>query len=100
MYQNVTTQMVNAGFWQFQSIPVQHCQHAYGVVMVRGTGNQQWSLVYSGDCRPSKQLIQAGHGCTLLIHEATFEGALQDDVSSTQDTPAPHTHTYTHTGPS
>ncbi|KAK9853084.1 hypothetical protein WJX84_003438 [Apatococcus fuscideae] len=69
------------GFWQFESVPVQHCQHAYAVVIGHGQGTRQWSLVYSGDCRPSERLVQAGQGCSLLIHEATFEGTLQADVS-------------------
>ncbi|KAK9822596.1 hypothetical protein WJX74_008798 [Apatococcus lobatus] len=70
------------GFWQFQSVPVEHCHHAYGVVMRHGQGPKQWSLVYSGDCRPSPDLIQAGQGCSLLIHEATFEATLQADAHS------------------
>jgi ribonuclease Z len=31
-----------------------------------------WRLVYSGDTRPSTELIAAGAGATLLVHEATF----------------------------
>jgi hypothetical protein len=46
---------------------------AYGLVLGHGQG---WSLVYSGDTQPSQQLVAAGRGCTLLIHEATFEPCL------------------------
>ena len=37
-----------------------------------------WKLLYSGDTRPCKALQQAGKGCTLLIHEATFEAELTE----------------------
>jgi len=30
------------------------------------------TILYSGDCIPSTNLIRAGRRCTLLIHEATF----------------------------
>ncbi|EFJ22319.1 hypothetical protein SELMODRAFT_416540 [Selaginella moellendorffii] len=56
------------------SVPVNHCYEAYGLVLHGQTG---WHLVYSGDTRPSDRLIQAGAGCTLLIHEATFEDCLE-----------------------
>ncbi len=39
-------------------------------------GCSGWSLVYSGDTRPSDALTQLGGeggGCTVLIHEATFD---------------------------
>ena len=35
-----------------------------------------FSLVFSGDCRPSEALVVAGHGATVLVHEATFEDRL------------------------
>lgn len=49
---------------------VDHCFEAFGLVLSSMSG---WSVVYSGDTRPCENLIKAGTGCTLLIHEATFE---------------------------
>ncbi|GAX76738.1 hypothetical protein CEUSTIGMA_g4185.t1 [Chlamydomonas eustigma] len=64
----------NIGFSQWCSVPVHHCHDSWGLVLKHSTG---WSLVYSGDTRPSKQLQQYGRNATLLIHEATFEPDLQ-----------------------
>ena len=36
--------------------------------------------MYSGDTQPSEALIRAGAGATLLIHEATFEPALESEA--------------------
>ncbi|GAQ86315.1 hypothetical protein KFL_002820100 [Klebsormidium nitens] len=58
-----------------QAVPVHHCADSWGLVIHHADG---WSLVYSGDTRPTRPLIEAGRGCTLLIHEATFEGKLLD----------------------
>lgn len=41
----------------------------YGIVL-RGP---DWSLAYSGDTRPSDNLVSAGRNVDVLIHEATFE---------------------------
>uniref|UniRef100_A0A803MN56 ribonuclease Z n=1 Tax=Chenopodium quinoa TaxID=63459 RepID=A0A803MN56_CHEQI len=38
-----------------------------------------WKVVYFGDTRPCQELIEASHGVTVLIHEATFEDALMDE---------------------
>lgn len=59
-----------AGLSDVQSVPVLHCHQAFGVVLHHHSG---WKLVYSGDTRPCRALTTAGKGCTLLIHEATFE---------------------------
>ena len=37
-------------------------------------------IVYSGDCRPSTSLINAGKECDLLLHEATFDDTMQSDA--------------------
>ena len=42
---------------QFQVVPVVHCADSHGLVLEHPSG---WKLVYSGDCRPSDALIQAG----------------------------------------
>ena len=61
----------------WQSVPVEHCADAYGLVIRHVSG---WSLVYSGDSCPCRRLQEAGRGCTLLIHEATFEPALHSQA--------------------
>lgn len=65
------------GFSHLHCVPVRHCSDAYGLVLRHEEG---WSLVYSGDTQPSQQLVQAGAGCTLLIHEATFEPCLEQQA--------------------
>lgn len=38
--------------------------------------------MYSGDTRPCLELIEAVHGATILVHEATFEdGMLREAVA-------------------
>ena len=66
-----------AGLQHLRSVPVEHCYDAYGVVI---TSHQGWRIVYSADTRPSKSLTRAGQGATLLIHEATFQADLQEEV--------------------
>ena len=55
--------------FHFETVPVIHCKYAFGVVVRHASG---WSIVYSGDTRPCPELIEAGQGASLLIHEATF----------------------------
>jgi ribonuclease Z len=58
-------------------VPVWHCQESYGLIMFLKSG---FKLVYSGDCRPSKDLTREGRHCSMLIHEATFDDSLCDDA--------------------
>lgn len=32
-----------------------------------------WKVVFSGDTRPCPELIEASHGPTVLIHEASYD---------------------------
>lgn len=43
-----------AGLCEMLTVPVQHCADASAIVLGHGSG---WSVVYSGDCRPSDQLV-------------------------------------------
>jgi ribonuclease Z len=61
----------------FQSIRVHHCHDSFGVMFKL---SNQDKYVYSGDCRPSKQLVSLGQRCNVLIHEATFEDDRIDDA--------------------
>lgn len=58
-------------------VRVLHRQFPHGLVLIHTSG---WKLVYSGDTMPSPELIQAGDGCDLLIHEATMEDFLAEDA--------------------
>ncbi|KAJ3097108.1 Zinc phosphodiesterase ELAC protein 2 [Phlyctochytrium bullatum] len=60
-----------------QTVGVIHCPAAYGVVLRHRSGE---SYVFSGDCRPTPNLVTAGHGATLLIHEATLEDEKQAEA--------------------
>lgn len=59
------------------SVPVNHCRDSFGAVLVLSNGLK---VVYSGDCRPSTELVACGQGCDLLIHEATFDDSLHDEA--------------------
>lgn len=64
---------------RFEAVPVQHCPEAAAVILAHPSG---WSLAYSGDCRPSRQLSAAARGVQVMIHEATFEDDLADHAVS------------------
>ncbi|WWC73000.1 uncharacterized protein I206_106964 [Kwoniella pini CBS 10737] len=49
---------------------VPHRGRAYGLSIEHSSG---WKIVYSGDTKPSEELVRAGQNATLLIHEATLE---------------------------
>lgn len=49
---------------------VPHRGLANGLVLEHPSG---WKVVYSGDTKPSGDLVAAGDGATILIHEATHE---------------------------
>ena len=54
------------GLSQLESFHVQHCAHAYGVVLESRRG---WKLALSGDTRPCPAVAAAAHEATVLIHE-------------------------------
>eukprot|EP01061_Rhynchopus_euleeides_P013281 TRINITY_DN23206_c0_g1_i1.p1 TRINITY_DN23206_c0_g1~~TRINITY_DN23206_c0_g1_i1.p1 ORF type:complete len:744 (+),score=257.81 TRINITY_DN23206_c0_g1_i1:43-2274(+) len=60
-----------------RNVPVDHCGDAWGCVL---QGAEGWRIVNSGDTRPCEALVEAGEGCDLLIHEATFEDDKQQDA--------------------
>jgi ribonuclease Z len=65
------------GFTDIRAVQVEHCAHAFAVIL---GGTPFGRLVYSGDCRPSKNLAQAAIGADVLIHEATFEDGMEAEA--------------------
>jgi len=69
-------------FQYFRSVPVEHCPNAYGLILGLQTNPNDpiFHLCYSGDTRPSSNLIRACEqlnkqrcSMSLLLHEATFD---------------------------
>ena len=58
---------------------VDHCISAQAVAVQFPTG---FKFSYSGDCRPSKYFVQIGQDSTVLLHEATFDDAMQTDAEA------------------
>jgi len=65
------------GIKQARSVPVEHCQRAFALVV---DGAAAWRFVYSGDTMPCAALERAGEGATLLVHEATFEDGMESEA--------------------
>ena len=59
------------------NVPVYHCRESYGLILHLKSGEK---IVYSGDTRPCKNLVNAGLNATLLIHEATFDDSMIEDA--------------------
>jgi len=54
------------GLTRLESFPVQHCAHAFGIVLESQSG---WKVAVSGDTRPCPAVVEAAKDATLLIHE-------------------------------
>ncbi|KAI0330270.1 hypothetical protein GY45DRAFT_1354004 [Cubamyces sp. BRFM 1775] len=57
------------GLQDFTTVDVAHRVRCYGCV-IRHKGG--WSIVFSADTMPTENLVEVGHGATLLIHEASM----------------------------
>ncbi|GAM91588.1 hypothetical protein ANO11243_096400 [Dothideomycetidae sp. 11243] len=77
--QQVTTVITpeTLGFKDIQAVFVRHCNGALGMAL---TLPSDFKVSYSGDCRPSLDLAEIGHGSTVCIHEATFDDELRSDA--------------------
>lgn len=71
--------MIGAGFAAWQCVRVRHCFDAYGIVLQHLDG---WKVVVSGDTTPSDELVRAGMGATVLVHEATFSCERAGDAAA------------------
>ena len=69
--------MAVLGLSDLESVSVNHCHLAFGLVMKHSSG---WTLVYSGDTRPDQRLWTVGRGADVLIHEATFDSDMVEDA--------------------
>ncbi|KAL9583999.1 MAG: hypothetical protein Q9212_002382 [Teloschistes hypoglaucus] len=58
---------------------VDHCRDAQAISVTFPSG---FKFSYSGDCRPSSRFVQIGKGSTVLVHEATFDDAMQADADA------------------
>ena len=65
------------GLFDLSAANVDHCHGAKAVALTFPNG---FKFAFSGDCRPSKDFIRIGKGCTVLLHEATFDDELQGDA--------------------
>ncbi|KAL1915603.1 uncharacterized protein VTP21DRAFT_6727 [Calcarisporiella thermophila] len=67
---------------RIETVDVEHCRWAYGLCLEYNSINNgsQWKFVYSGDTRPSENLIEAGKDATLLLHEATLEDEMVQEA--------------------
>jgi len=72
------TQRHGHDLFTITSIPVEHCSHAYAIVLdgIPGFGR----VAYSGDCRPSYRFAMAAKHANILIHEATFEDGMEEEA--------------------
>nr|XP_018259272.1 uncharacterized protein I303_08200 [Kwoniella dejecticola CBS 10117]OBR81430.1 hypothetical protein I303_08200 [Kwoniella dejecticola CBS 10117] len=66
----VNTMLNSLGLSSIWAPLVPHRGRAYGLAIEHASG---WKVVYSGDTKPSEELVKAGQDATLLIHEATLE---------------------------
>lgn len=69
VYQRTLRQLRECGITSLKTAFVEHCPFSYGVVLEHQTG---WKLVYSGDAKPTPDLVTVGRGATALIHEVSF----------------------------
>ncbi|KAE8961866.1 hypothetical protein PR001_g29902 [Phytophthora rubi] len=59
------------------SVRVFHCYDSYGLVLTLQSGKK---LVYSGDTKLCNDLVLAGLGAELVVHEATFDDSMEEDA--------------------
>lgn len=64
------------GLTRLESFPVQHCAHAYGIVLESCAG---WKVAVSGDTRPCSAVVKAAKDATLLIHEVRSATQMAQD---------------------
>lgn len=83
-YGSANSEICNAmrqatGLADLVTCSVPHCHGARGVAFTFPDG---FKLTYSGDARPSQNLVDIGQNSTVLLHEATFDDELQGDAKA------------------
>ncbi|KAF7759808.1 hypothetical protein Agabi119p4_11503 [Agaricus bisporus var. burnettii] len=59
----------------FETIDVYHSTRAFGTLIRH---KAEWSVTYSGDTRPTINLVKLGYGTDLLIHEASLKKGAEE----------------------
>ncbi len=62
-----------------KAFPVEHGVEAYGFKIVL-KDNRGTSIIYTGDTKPSKRIVEESRGSNILIHEATFTSDLAGEA--------------------
>jgi ribonuclease Z len=74
-YERAKSSLGLSELWAFH---VEHVAHSFGLRAASQAGG--WSFVASGDTRPCAAVERAARGCTLLLHEATFDDELAGEA--------------------
>jgi ribonuclease Z len=59
------------GLEELETAEVSHIPESCGIIL--RTIEANFKLVYTGDCKPSRSIVERGRNCDLLIHEATYD---------------------------
>ena len=78
-FKNCANGIYQDDFLTCEAVGVEHCYLSYGFVF---QDKDNWKFVFSGDCRPSQELIRVGKDCQVLIHEATLEDSMVQEAKA------------------
>ena len=73
----LTEFLQHSGLSEIETCRALHCPHAFCMSLRTEAG---YKLTYTGDTRPTSQLVTLGQDSDLLIHEATMEQGMLDDA--------------------
>lgn len=73
------TKYLSCGLLDISTCLVPHCKHAFAVALTVDDA-QQTKITYSGDCLPSRALVELGMHSHVLVHEATMEDELEEEA--------------------
>ena len=81
LYPNILNSLLEAiGLSSLHTCRALHCPGAFSVKLnFEYQDGKQFKLVYTGDTRPTEQLVEFSLGADLLIHEATLEHYMLED---------------------
>ncbi|GAO50529.1 hypothetical protein SAICODRAFT_29466 [Saitoella complicata NRRL Y-17804] len=58
-----------------------YARHSYSSFCIALTHPSGWKIAYSGDTRPSDNLVRIGRNATVLLHEATFDDSRKAEAA-------------------